>query len=296
MLNGVMLKPNWNPKKLRDEANAWLGQATNREMFLTDQRVKLEQFINGAKISPSKISFAIGQIAVWFGNTAISQHLDQPADALLNLLKCVQYKYASFQIMIRANAMDKRGEKQGRLSFNEYGLLLGRLLSLGLFSEADSLQNGLERGLKNSLFYGIECTVATPFIAKLYAEAKGQTISFEGALVEEVQIYKDLVGLLRGHDLEKISGVLVKAGDYHVKRAQSSNDDADYEYDDDLDRIHPAELLAFLRLRQKLELPVPALMHPIANSSLAVLKDPMPFPADDFLQQVIDKSDTMMIA
>ena len=81
---------------------------------------------------------------------------------------------------------------------------------------------------------------------------------------------------------------------YHVERGQYSDDEVDYEYDSSLDRIHPAEILAFLRLRQKLGLAVPEIKHLILDNPLAKLHEPKPFPDDPFLNRVAEAADVLL--
>jgi hypothetical protein len=171
---------------------------------------------------------------------------------------------------------------------------LARLIALGYFSEAEKLFSRMLLGLKEKLFYGIAYTRATPFIFNLYAKSQGQSISFGGFKVERVDLYENLVELLPSDNLNEVISTLTKACDHHKMRGGYGNDEVDYEYDSNLDRIHPAEILAFLRLRQKMRLAVPEIKHLILDNPLAKLHEPKPFPDDPFLNRVAEAADALL--
>jgi hypothetical protein len=192
------------------------------------------------------------------------------------------------------NALDRRPEKQGKIDYNEAGIFLARLIALGCFAESEQLYSRVLLAAKENLFYGIGSTTATPFIFDLYAKSQGQSISSGDFDAKRVDLYEKLVELLPGGDLTEVGSTLTKACDYHMERGQYSNDEMDYEYDSDLDRVHPAEILAFLRLRQKLGLAVPEIKHLILDNPLAKLHAPKAFPEDPFLNRVAEKVDASL--
>jgi len=233
-------------------------------------------------------------MACRFSALAEANILDQPDESLNYLIQSQQYLLKRYQIFIRVNALDRRPEKQGRRSFNEAGILVARLIALGFFSEADELFSRLLLALKENLYYGIDSTNATPFIFNLYAKSQGQTISFDGFEVKRVDIYEKLVELFPSDNLDEVVSALTRACDYHKMRGGYGDDEVSYEYDSNLDRIHPAEILAFLRLRQKLGLAVPEIKHPILDNPLAKLNELKPFPDDPFLNQVAEVADVLL--
>ena len=289
-----MAKAKWKPKAISDEAKAWLAKPINQQLFWTKPQTRLEQFLKGDEIPLGSVSFDLEQMAYRFSVLALANILDQPDESQNYLIQSQQYKLKEYQIFIRVNALDHRPEKQGRIDFNEAGIFLARLIALGYFSEANKLLPRMLLALKENLYYGIDSTKATPFIFNLYAKSQGQSISYDGFEVERVDLYEKLVELLPSDNLNEVISNLTRACDYHEERGQYGNDEVSYEYDSNLDRIHPAEILAFLRLRQKLGLAVPQIKHLILDNPLAKLQEPKQFSDDPFLNRVTEVADALL--
>ena len=289
-----MPKAKWKPKAISDEAKAWLAKPINQRLFCDEPQAELEQFLDGDDILLGAVAFDLGQISFRYSVLAEAKVLDRPEESLEHLIQSQQYKLRQYQMFIRVNALDHRSEKQGRVAFNEAGLFLARLIALGYFAEVETLSSRMLLALRENLYYGIETTKAAPFIFDLYAKSRGEFISFEGFDVERVEIYQKMVELLPSASLGEVLSSVTKACDYHVERGQYSDDEVDYEYDSDLDRIFPAEILAFLRLRQKMGLTAPEIRHLVLNNPLAKLHEPKPFPDDPFLDRVIQAADVLL--
>jgi hypothetical protein len=289
-----MAKPKLKPKAISSEAKDWLAKPMNQQLFWKDPEAELAQFLNGHDIPPGAVSYNLGTISFRFSVLALASLLDQPEESLNYLIQSQKYQLKRYQIFIRVNALDRRPEKQGKIDYNEAGIFLARLIALGYPAEAEQLYSRMLSAAKENLFYGMDSSTATPFIFNLYAKSQGQTFLSVDFDAKRVDLYEKLVELLPGDDLTEVSSALTKACDYHMERGQYSNDEMDYAYDSDLDRIHPAEILAFLRLRHNLGLAVPNIKHLILDNPLAKLHTPKAFPEDPFLNRVAEKVDALL--
>ena len=289
-----MAKANWKPKAISDDAKEWLAKPMNQELLWDKPQAELKRFLKGDDQPLGGVAYDLGNMAFRFSVLAEANVLDQPAESLNYLIQSQQYQLKRYQIFMRVNALDHRPEKQGKVGFNEAGIFLARLIALGYFSEADELFPRMLLALKEKFFYGINSTGATPFIFGLYARSQGKSVSFDGFEVKRVDLYEKLVDLLPGDNLNEVTATLKRACDYHVERGQYGNDEVDYEYDSELERIYPAEILAFLRLRQKMGLAVPEIKHLTLDNPLAKLHEPKPFPEDPFLNQVAEAAEALL--
>ena len=80
------------------------------------------------------------------------------------------------------------------------------------------------------------------------------------------------------------------AADFHIQRSKHSIDvDDNYEFDDALDRVFPAELLAIMQARRRLGLPEFSTGHALVDAPWVAIKTLKPAPADPLLARLEEK-------
>jgi len=228
----------------------------------------------------------LGQIAIWHEVKALHLSLDNPDEAMTALNCALQYQVCACRIFIGLNASDDRPRKQGKIEFNEGSICLARLISLGHFRDAESLGGGMIAGLDNYLFYGIASTSVAPFILDLYKEWKGLSFSLDNSNVKRASEYTALMTVWKTHDLNLLVSRLKTACDYHMERSRDTTDVENFEFDRRIHRIHPAEILALLRLRRSLGLVVPEIEHPVMVIPIAIANRDRAFREDQLLVKI----------
>lgn len=278
----------WNPKEWSDEAKEWLLKPINKELLWDEPHQKIASFLNGEPVLPGLIASKLTEIATWYSRNALASSLENCEHSLMALNTALQYRLQAYKIFIAINGSDKRPRKQGKIEFNAGSIWLARLICFGHFREAETLADGMIVGLNDRLFYGIEFTTVAPFILDLYASWKGVSLSLDKFKAKRAAAYDNLLSVWRTEDLGVLMPALLAACDYHVERSRSLTDDEYFEFDWHLDRIHPAEILALLRLRQSLGLTVPEIDHPVMATPIAMLGETIPFGEDQMLQKVCE--------
>lgn len=276
----------WNPIEWSNESRDWLNKPRNQKLFWEDPQNELADFLRGKDVLPGAVASSLDDIAQWFATVAVSNYMENPVETMSAILTFQHYKLTSVNLFINLNESDKRRRKQGKLAFNDGGLCLARLLTLGLGREAELLNERMLRGLHDRLFYGEKATTAAPFIFDLYAGFRGTSVSFEKMEVKRANVYDKLLPLWSTTNVEQLAPAILSACDFHVSRSQEHSDEESFEFCDYLDRIFPAEILMLMRLRESMGLEVPQLDHPLMSHPVAKLNPPASFPKDPLLESI----------
>ncbi|UOV07595.1 hypothetical protein MUU77_12105 [Pseudoxanthomonas sp. F37] len=110
------------------------------------------------------------------------------------------------------------------------------------------------------------------FLIDLFAQAFDLTTSFRPCrpLIEP---YQQLLDAWHTEDESIFRSAMQAAADFHISRAKASTGRTFYEFNYDIDRLFPAELLAVQALRRRDGLPAFEAGHLLVDGPWAVIKD-----------------------
>ncbi|KAB8195034.1 hypothetical protein FKV24_005340 [Lysobacter maris] len=110
------------------------------------------------------------------------------------------------------------------------------------------------------------------FLVNLFSQAFDLPTCFQPRkpLIEP---YQRLLDAWRTEDKSIFQSAMQAASEFHISRAKASTGRTFYEFNDDIDRLFPAELLAVQALRQRDGLPAFDAGHLLVDGPWAVIKD-----------------------
>ena len=166
------------------------------------------------------------------------------------------------------------------------------LLALAIVAElpdfAAEVVEVLIRGLELKLFGRADSLPVAEFIIRVYAQWRGLSIQTESVVLLDGHEYGLLLNHLENRKIEGADNSIIKACDYHVSRSKNSTSRVTYEFDDYCYRIYPAEIFAFLKVCEHLNLDFEWPEHPIINTPLARLGQPEKREPDVLLENVLN--------
>ncbi len=183
------------------------------------------------------------------------------------------------------------------MDFNTAAIVLARAISLGCWVEADRIANIIRGGLTERrkvggrqqpicAFDAIHVTRVAPFVLNLYAQWTGKPFPLEGLPVISMEAYEPLLSLWQTEDLTALEQALFVACDLHMERSKLSQVES-FEFIDEVDILHPAEILAVLRLREAKGLANPAIDHPLMQTPVGRLFEIKSVPHEEVLERAV---------
>ena len=173
---------------------------------------------------------------------------------------------------------------------------LGDCLALGWLDWAVDLARVVNWGLDHTAFGDQDeehHRRIQYFVFRLVADWQGWPARTYPDFVRDIPAYNDLLGNWRDPDPAAITPALIAACDRHTHQARYS-ENREYDLPDDGLTYDPFEILAVLRLRQLAGLENPVLDHPLMNTPLGKLHEPVPpVYTDELLEKVIEKMQQM---
>ena len=88
-----------------------------------------------------------------------------------------------------------------------------------------------------------------------------------------IPAYQNLLDCWRTDDKETFQQAVQAAAEFHISRSRDATDKNTYEFNGDLDRVFPAELLAVQALRRRDGLPEFETGHALIDTPWAVIRD-----------------------
>ncbi|RMH93615.1 hypothetical protein EBB59_05080 [Lysobacter pythonis] len=109
------------------------------------------------------------------------------------------------------------------------------------------------------------------FYGYFFADAFGIESHYQSA-TPLVTAYRQLLEHWRSDHLEVFQRVMREAAAFHISRSKHGTDKHTYEFEKDIDRVFPPELLAVQAVRQRLGLPAFEAGHPLVDAPWAVIQ------------------------
>ncbi len=110
------------------------------------------------------------------------------------------------------------------------------------------------------------------FLAYLFAQAFGISTSFE-PLKPLISEYRTLLGCWKTPDESVFRTAMQAAAAFHISRSKDSTGSNFYEFNYDVDRLFPGELLAVQALRHRNQLPTFETGHELIDAPWAIVRD-----------------------
>lgn len=125
------------------------------------------------------------------------------------------------------------------------------------------------------------------FIARLFSGWKRVELPQLPAAATKEQILNQLIDTWHAADPADISALVLHACDHHTHRCRVNNAREFFEFDNGLFIHYPVEILMLYRVREYEGLANPKVDHPLLNTPLGKLPDPMRCEPDELLQMVL---------
>lgn len=88
-----------------------------------------------------------------------------------------------------------------------------------------------------------------------------------------VEPYRQLLEVWRTTDRDAFQQAMTAAADYHISRSKDGTDHNTYEFEKDVDRVYPGELLAVQALRRRDGLPAFDTGHVLVDTPWSIIRD-----------------------
>ncbi|HCE6004156.1 TPA: hypothetical protein NHK98_005602 [Pseudomonas aeruginosa] len=107
---------------------------------------------------------------------------------------------------------------------------------------------------------------------------------------DDMSPYTEALEQWKTGDLDLVQRLISSMADFHLDHSRSTGHEEILEFDVESRALFPYEILAFLRIREWAGIKNPeSYDHPLMNTALAQMNtDPIPYPAADFSDKVID--------
>lgn len=110
------------------------------------------------------------------------------------------------------------------------------------------------------------------FFVQLFSQAFGIQTDFQSA-TPMIGAYQTLLDSWRTRDRSQFQTAMQSAAEYHISRSKDGTDRTTYEFEWDLDRVFPPELLAVQALRRRDGLPEFETGHLLVDAPWAIVRD-----------------------
>ena len=110
------------------------------------------------------------------------------------------------------------------------------------------------------------------FLIDLLSQAYGIPTHYEPAKAM-IEPYRHLLEVWRSSDRDVFRQAMVEAADFHISRSKVGTDRNKYEFEKDIDRVFPGELLAVQALRRRDGLPEFETGHLLIDTPWSVIRD-----------------------
>jgi hypothetical protein len=110
------------------------------------------------------------------------------------------------------------------------------------------------------------------FLIYLFSQAYGIPTHYEPAK-PIVEPYRRLLELWRSTNEEAFRSAMMEAAEFHISRSKDGTDRNMYEFEKDIDRVYPGELLAVQSLRRRDGLPEFETGHLLIDTPWSIIRD-----------------------
>lgn len=110
------------------------------------------------------------------------------------------------------------------------------------------------------------------FLIDLLSQAYGIPTHYEPAKAM-IEPYRHLLEVWRSSDRDVFRHAMVEAAEFHISRSKDGTDRNKYEFEKDIDRVFPGELLAVQALRRRDGLPEFETGHLLIDTPWSVIRD-----------------------
>ena len=284
-------KTRWAAQAIANDIRRWLQMPNNRELIFTAPQCQMQAYLRD-EMQRCELPPAAESLSLWYGSEGVIGMMEGRTDSLVLLYQACYYDAFAIETDAALQAANTHHRKGARVAFNETGLALARAITLDCLLEAETIYRCLVAGIEDNLFYDVETTQVTPYLLTIYAQWKALPLSDAIAETAQSGVYGPLLAAWQTEDAARLQQALTASGDFHVARSREHDDNDTYEFCQEVYRLHPVEILAVLRLREKIGASNPNIEHPVLNQPLGRLYPPRNVAREMLLEQVIDKEQT----
>ena len=110
------------------------------------------------------------------------------------------------------------------------------------------------------------------FLIRLFSQAYDIPTHYESVNLM-VEPYRQLLEMWRTTDQDAFQRAMSDAAEYHITRSKDGTDRNKYEFEKDIDRVYPGELLAVQALRRRDGLPAFDTGHVLVDTPWSIIRD-----------------------
>ncbi len=264
-------------RMLLDRPTEWLRE------FSVDQQP-------GSKVKLVRARYE--RIAQWYRCQYALSGLDESAETAV-LSVSTRVLVESF--FVDVPLYDFHPENPGYYRIDEYGFLLAQVITTGWKDEAELIARHGFVELNRLMDRGVTVRLMPWFMLELAKDWLGANVSldteFRSAEIRDLGIWQKLLDGWRSAEGAAFDALMSEMADYHLSQSADADGDGDWkEFEDMAYWLFPVELLAVLRLREWLGIPVVKLTHPLFNATSLGRLCPTPkWPQHDVLDAVEKK-------
>lgn len=269
-------------QRLRSDLDAWVGRPRNRELLNDGARQSLQQYLDGQLPSPLA---RLSQVAIWLGQTGAHAVLNNDPSGWAAITTSLHYEAWDERILL--DMLDK-GTARTIQAFRAIFVIL-HAISAGEDDMAVYFGNRLISAIRTSetRITGLTEVPLCPFTLHLFAKWRQIPFEYPASAACPLAVYQDLLetwdnpGAFANH--------LLAACEYHVEQAFDDDDGDTQDFFRTLYDLFPVEILAIKRIREERGQPMPAIDHPLMQTSLAHAPAKLPVVNDELLSAVSSK-------
>lgn len=272
----------WDYSCIKNETLEWVNNPQNKRLFYDRSLKKINDFLSEVNLNPGILAGNLNNLSDWYLNTGIAKVVENIRDGFDDIYLSTLYNYWYLRIMA---AFYNHETKRPKLVFNDVGITISRLITLGLYDEAINIGDIVVKGLDSDWLMGQDDTYVTPFILNILY--KWQNKSFHSEKFLFLDSYQSILDNWKTTDLNLIEDLLIGACEFHIIRSRYDTDDEYYEFSNEIFMIYPVEILSVLRLRDSLKLKNPNINHKLINTPLGKLNEIQKLEKDELLKSIL---------
>lgn len=290
-------KKNWDSQRRYRKIKQTVEDPVMLDMVAA-RELEILEFVRGNADDLSV--FSLSTRSFWYAAEGVVRLMGGDLPAVDLMYHSVYYGEAFLRLLV-TRYLVQTGRPLPLLRVNEAAKHLATALALGCWKEAAGIAESIRMGLAARrrdrashcyvcAFYGEQDTALAPFILQLYSEFSGVRFPTEEIEFAPMEAFGPFLNLWRTDDLASLRVALVDACNFHIARVLASKQSKPYEFYDYVSWLYPMEILAVLRLREKLGLANPEIDHPLLNTPAGRLYDIKDVPRDGVIDKALERS------